>query len=97
VCKLRRGDQLLRGRAAMRAARHTISASGNPADTFAWLARYGYRGGVSYPGTPHTVNPLPIVLLFARTSEPIQMASIGETLRWDARRKVVLVEGEPKQ
>lgn len=70
----------------MKADRHQIVSHGLPADTARWLHKYGYRGtALGHVGT----DP---ACLFARPGEPPQVAWIGDTLRYDGRRKVVVVE-----
>lgn len=71
------------------ADRHRLEGNGRPADTATWLRKYGYRGaGVGLDGTAAG-------MLFNRPGEPVQLAVVGDTLRWDGRKKCVVVEYPP--
>lgn len=90
-----------------KADRHEISASGYPGFSSEWLAKYGYRSAVTYPtgagaghfdrsrgGRPIWVNHAAVsaALLFHRIGEPLQMAQVGDTLRYDGRKKIVVID-----
>lgn len=68
-----------------RAARHFISLAGHPYETAQWIKRYGYRctisAGLGGSGT-----------IFQRPGEELMMAVPGDTLRWDGRRKCIVIE-----
>jgi hypothetical protein len=69
-----------------KADRHRISLGGSPRATTAWLRKYGYRGvGAGMQGTD-------VGCLFNRPGEPVQLACPGDVLRWDARKKCVVIE-----
>lgn len=71
----------------MEADRHPILASGRPRDTKVWLEKYGYRCAVTglYDG-------LPVSLLFCRPGQPVEIVFIGDTLRYDGRKKIVVID-----
>lgn len=69
-----------------KADRHYIEQFGYPRLTTNWLHKHGYRGvGVGLQGTD-------VGCLFNRPGEPVQLAVVGDVLRWDARKKCVVVE-----
>ncbi len=71
-----------------RADRHAITWSGRLEDTVAWLHRYGYLGfAVGAVGSN-------VGLLFWEPDGDgvIGLAAVGHTLRWDGRKKKVVVE-----
>lgn len=68
-----------------RAARHFISLGGHPWVTVQWVQRYGYRAAVSAGMGASGI-------LFQRLGEELMMAVPGDTLRWDGRRKCIVIE-----
>lgn len=69
------------------ADRFKLEAAGVPVDTRKWLENYGYKCAVSpyYAGVSGAV-------LFSRGDDPVKIAYVGDTLRWDGYLKAVVIE-----
>lgn len=73
----------------MKADRHAIHGNLQPHHTVHWLSKYGYRtlphvssGGIGSPGG----------IVFSRPGGAVQMAVVGDVLRYDKRKKAVVVD-----
>lgn len=79
-----------------RADRHEIHAGGYPTFSAEWLRKYGYRSALTASNTAYHVGAGRIAmyasLLFHRVGEPLQMAQVGDTLRYDGRKKIVVID-----